>query len=212
MQAFWEWFVSPGGGIVATWVGGIGTTAAFAVAFFGQLRERHDREEAIEQERQDRQEDIQRLEDKEHQSRQVAAWIEKTGGSSLEDEAREAACEVVLLQNTSHMPVYNVVVTLVSGTSVGSTTGEQMVETDPKTMSQRVFLVLPPGLHETKMKQQVPDGSFARYTVEVAFTTTDGKHWARRGTGRLDELQKEPFKVMGVEEPRAPDDLRRLSY
>lgn len=199
-------------GDVPSWLGGLGTTAAFIVAFCGQRKERGDRQEAIREEREDRQEDIQRLEDKEHQSRQVAAWIEKTGGSSQEDEAREAAREVVFLQNTSHMPIYNVVVTLVSGTSVGSTTGEQMVETDPKTMSRRVFLVLPPGLHETEMEQQVPDGSFARYTVEVAFTTTDGKHWARRGTGRLDELKGEPFKVMAVEEPRAPDDLRRLSY
>lgn len=82
MQAFWEWFVSQDGGIVATWVGGIGTTAAVVMALIQAQYETR----------------MRRKDEERAQAVKVYAWQEHRDGH------RPICC----VTNESSQPIYEV--------------------------------------------------------------------------------------------------------
>src|SRR5699024_2893033 len=102
MAAGWSGPFFDGVGDAATWVGAIGTLAAFVVAFWQIRRERHHR--LTEQLRQ------RRLAHREHADR-VSAWI--TGGD-------------LVISNMSEHPIHDVEAVLESARSTGHGVDEQI--------------------------------------------------------------------------------------
>jgi|GEM_PF-2910182 len=102
MAAGWSGPFFDGVGDAATWVGAIGTLAAFVVAFWQIRRERHHR--LAEQLRQ------RRLAHREHADR-VSAWI--TGGD-------------LVISNMSEHPIHDVEAVLESARSTGHGVDEQI--------------------------------------------------------------------------------------
>lgn len=204
MQGFWEWFVSPAAGIIATWVGGIGTTAAVAVAFWQSRREARK----------------QRAERERAQAETVAAWIAPSkrnpldvtqAGPTIVEAIRNSMDRgsVISFKNGSQVPIYDVVVLMVPVQGAAPRNGEDMGFENHGTV--RRFLVMPPGTYWTELKSP-PAGMHIRFGVEVAFRDAAGKAWVRRGNGTLESLNGESPFTGRIEDLAAdPDSLYEVA-
>ena len=102
------------------------------------------------------------------------------------------------LLNASDEPVYRVVVWPVFVQGAAPQTGEEMQAIEPE--SARTLGTLPPGKFVVWLPYIGGDMG-KRPGVEVAFTDAVGRHWIRRGTGRLDEISGDPADHYGVAQP-----------
>lgn len=89
----------------------------------------------------------------------------------------------VSVLNASNEPVYEVVITSVMVQGAGPRTGEEV--TDCK--YRKVYQVLPPGEWVTQLGRYEGAQS-TRSGIEVGFTDRNSKHWIRRSSGELCEV------------------------
>lgn len=198
MQAFWEWFVSPAAGIIATWVGGLGTTAAVIVALWQSGRETRK----------------QRKDERMSQARNVAAWIASdtlvpSNGDTVKAGDQQ---EVVHIKNGSEVPIYTASVVLVSLKGTKAEHGEDVVYRSPEMASLAVFSVVPPGTYRTTFALPPwANKKEQRVGVEVAFKDSAGRSWVRRGNGELSFLgKKDPRKGRVFDGSGLQGDLYRV--
>lgn len=198
MQAFWEWFVSPAAGIIATWVGGIGTTAAVIVALWQSGRETRK----------------QRKDERMSQARNVAAWIASdalvpSSGDPVKAGDRQ---EVVHIKNGSEVPIYTVSVVLVPLKGTEAERGEVLVTNGPEMASLSVYSVVPSGTYRaTFALPPWANKKEQRVGVEVAFKDSAGRSWVRRGNGELKSLgKKDPRKGRVFDGSGLQGDLYRV--
>jgi len=175
-----------GWGDIPTWVTGAGTVGALFVAFYqiGQERKRR-----IEQEAEDRQE--RRL----AQARLIAAWEGISRASPVDGRERLG----IQLVNGSAEPVYSLFACLVFIQGAAPHKIEDWLGHDRSQRPYPPFAVLPllpPGRWSVTVRS-VPDHPMqGRYGAEVAFTDRAGRHWIRRATGGLEELDASPIEFL----------------
>jgi hypothetical protein len=172
-------------GDIPTWVTGAGTVGALFVAFYqiGQERKRR-----IAQEAEDRHE--QRV----AQARLIAAWL----GNPRTPQEEDAS--IIQLVNGSPEPVYDVFASVVFVSGAAPHTTEDWLKGAMQAAGQmsvpmKTFSVLPPGRWSvsTHLVDSVMTG---RHAAEVGFTDRAGRHWIRRATGALDELDVAPKEYL----------------
>lgn len=165
-------------GDLATWLTGLATSGAWAVALITLHRGRRARE-ASDAERQDG--------ERREQATKISAWH---GGSRSED------IDDLVALNASDVPVYNVVVSMVFAQGAAARLGEEVQNPD----DHICCAILPPG------KWWVPapggwGGMYRHPAAEIAFTDATGLHWVRRGDGTLEELKDSPFDHFKISRP-----------
>ncbi|HEX7322970.1 MAG TPA: hypothetical protein VF299_08560 [Mycobacterium sp.] len=196
-------------GDLATWVGAIaasvaaiGTIATVIWAVKSSLDEaRHAR-------RRSQEEHDERVR---AQAQKVYAWSELRGEDTVDVESRtvHVAANRVLYGNASAEPVYNAVLHLVWVQGAGPKTGEDLEawgRSTPKPAklelnARRVFQVLPPGRFVTDLRGVGNSPPGGRTGVEVGFTDHVGRHWIRRATGALEQIQQSPIDHYQIPRP-----------
>ncbi|CAB0610806.1 hypothetical protein Q6D62_09090 [Corynebacterium diphtheriae] len=157
-------------GDLATWVGSLGTVGTLVAALIQlALSDRARRKE-------------QRI----AHAALISAWV--IGEHKQETYAK--------IQNGSHVPIYNIVVSLVIQAGSGPTKGEDVKTSHNKNACH----VLPPGTHVVNIGSGW-GGMCRRPGVEVAFTDAKGRHWVRRCSGELERLKHNPILEMGIAQP-----------
>lgn len=169
-------------GDLATWCAALFTGGALFTALFQIRTERHIRAK--------NEADV--LEDRNRaQASHVSAWIKETWAH---DHQMWHA-----VQNTSHEPVYQVIITLVSIQGAGIPREGADIKGSWLPYHFRSYLsVLPPG----KFYVSMPTGAqsmLVRFGVEVAFTDARGHFWVRKGDGYLEQLQSNPVEYYGLD-------------
>ncbi len=202
----WATWVGSIGGVV----GAVGTIAALVWAVRSSLEEaRKSRALAAEAEEDRRTEERERTRS---QAQQIYGWIGEPPPSTARTFA-EANNVGIYLGNSSDEPAYNVVVYLVWVQGAAYRTGED-AESYADGIANGGFSIysirtvvqsLPPGRFVIEMKG--PDNSpmQGELGVEVAFTDRAGRHWVRRATGELDQLQENPIGHYGIHRPLTYD-------
>lgn len=160
---------------------GVGTVAAVWVALWQIRRERKHRASM---------EARDEAESRRSQAERVAAWIE--------DDGDPAGRQRFLLSNQSHLPVYEVIATLVMIQGSGPRRGEN-APGDFRAATGHI----PPGRWSVTASVHPGDwhGMSRRAGAEVAFTDSKGKHWIRRANGTLEEIAVSPADHYGLPRP-----------
>jgi hypothetical protein len=160
-------------GDVATWVGSIGTVAAFiGLVYQVGSAQAKDRERA-----------------KREQAERISGW--PTNG--------DTSATPLALINSSPEPVYEVVVGMVMVQGGGALHLEEM--RDGQAPYRRTLLVLPPGNWHVNVPGGWA-GMSARPGVEIAFTDRSGGHWIRRSNGVLDEINAPAIEYLKLGRPQ----------
>jgi hypothetical protein len=118
------------------------------------------------------------------------------------------------LTNGSERPVYGVVAWVVASEGMAPATGEDwvariraaagpvdggVVAREPSTPV--LLPLLPPGVTALELPAWVSSGSGGRPAIEVAFTDATGRHWLRRGGGRLSSIDAPAWRHYGFTSP-----------
>lgn len=198
MQGFGEWLATLDWGDVPSWLGGLGTTAAVAVALWQSGRETRK----------------QRAERERAPAETVAAWIASddlvpSSGDHAEVSDRQVA---VHIKNGSEVPIYTVSVVLVPLKGTKAERGEDVVYLSPEMASLAVFSVVPPGTYRTTFALPPwANKKEQRVGVEIAFKDSAGRSWVRRGNGELSFLgKKDPRKGRVFDGSGLQGDLYRV--
>lgn len=128
-----------------------------------------------------------RAEDEEkHQARLISAWLDET---VCESEDSSTVRRRVMIRNDSSAPVYKVIITCVGMAGAGPPL--KGIECDRNYPHRRCIGVLPPGLCSTTIST---DGSGMGVVlgIEIAFSDSAGRSWARGGEGCLKKLDAPP--------------------
>jgi hypothetical protein len=130
------------------------------------------------------------------QAEQVsAATIAGEGGFPMSGSVTRVA-----LYNRSIAPVYKVVVTLVLVQGAGPRYATEMTRPDLRREFQRYYTSLVPGKYEAQVSAGW-GGMMARPGIEIAFTDSNGRSWARYANGKLVRLPQPPEAYYRLEEP-----------
>ncbi len=118
------------------------------------------------------------------------------------------------LTNGSDQPVYGVVAWVVASGGAAPVTGEEWVRRigpeaaaregapgvgEPSTPA--LLPLLPPGATELELPTWASSGSGGRPAIEIAFTDATGRHWIRRGGGRLAPIGVAAWRHYGFTSP-----------
>lgn len=118
------------------------------------------------------------------------------------------------LTNASEVPVYSVVAWIVATGGPAPRTGEEWVERiraaagpvdggdvarEPSTPA--LLPLLPPGATPLELPAWASSGSGGRPAIEIAFTDVTGRHWIRRGDGRLASIDAPAWRHYGLTSP-----------
>jgi hypothetical protein len=120
------------------------------------------------------------------------------------------------LTNGSDQPVYGVVAWVVASGGAAPATGEEWVRTigstatsggvlhGPREPSTPVLLpLLPPGVVALELPAWARSGSAGRPAIEMGFSDARGRHWIRRGSGRLAAIDAPAWRHYGLSAPDA---------
>jgi len=131
------------------------------------------------------------------QAELVAGWFDS---SSIQGDTSP-----IVLVNSSRVPVYEVVVSLVLIQGAGPREGRQL---SGEMSSYRVVVdTLPPGTWMTEMEGGW--GGMSRWPgVEVAFTDVAGRHWVRTADGAMRRLRVAPHTWYNIDPPFSYRRLR----
>lgn len=118
------------------------------------------------------------------------------------------------LTNGSDQPVYGVVAWVVASGGTAPATGEEWVRmigsgaaprdgaVGPREPSTPALLpLLPPGVTELELPAWAGSGSAGRPAIEMAFSDASGRHWIRRGGGRLASIDAPAWRHYGFTSP-----------
>lgn len=142
-----------------------------------------------------------RAEDEEkHQARLISAWLDET---VCESEDSSTVRRRVMIRNDSSAPVYKVIITCVGMAGAGPPL--KGIECDRNYPHRRCIGVLPPGLCSTTIST---DGSGMGVVlgIEIAFSDSAGRSWARGGEGCLKKLDAPPDKYYQLNYPITWED------
>jgi len=186
-------------GDLPTWLAAIGTIAAVVTALWQVASERHIRQRAEDEARQDR---------RYAQARLVSSM---PGPVNRSDTAWSASgTSSVDCINTSAEPVYNVVVGVVFLQGAGPRTMEDMLTSFGSAPPPVTTLsLLAPG----RWRAIIQGSGFTsilsgRPGTEVAFTDRAGVHWIRRASGALDSIDEDPLTYFGRFNLSGPYDFQ----
>lgn len=165
---------------------------------------RQDEERRADQDERDRQERHRA------HARLVAAIV---GPEILPTEQGGAGRTAINLINSSDEPVYRLVAGIVFIQGAAPQTLEAMLEVGQRAdgvepPSVTTVSVLPPGRHRVWIMRSGWGIMTGRIGAEVAFSDRAGHHWIRRATGRLEEIDDEPFEYFGGLGLYGPHDLQ----
>lgn len=128
-----------------------------------------------------------RAEDEEkHQARQISAWLDDM---VCESEDSSTVRRRVMIRNDSSAPVYKVIITCVGMAGAGPPL--EGIECGRNYPHRRCISVLPPGLWSTTISTD-GNGMGVVLGVEIAFSDSAGRSWARGGEGCLKKLDAPP--------------------
>lgn len=130
------------------------------------------------------------------QAELIGSWFggATTGGDQL------------LIANMSSVPIYEVVASMVFVQGAAPRTIEDWVRISKENPESRplnfgsAFTALGPG----RWSVRIEDGwgvMAARPSCEVGFTDAGGRHWIRRGDGRLERLRRNAIDHYGIDRP-----------
>lgn len=145
-------------------------------------------------------------ESKEEMTRDVAAVRAQAEQVSATTIAGEGGFPIsgnvtrVAMYNHSNTPVYNVVVTLVLVQGAGPRYAAELTAPHLRREFQRYFTTLPPGKYEAQVSPGWA-GMMARPGIEIAFTDSNGRTWARYANGQLAPLPESAAAYYKLEEP-----------
>lgn len=142
-----------------------------------------------------------RAEDEEkHQARLISAWLDET---VCESEDSSTVRRRVMIRNDSSAPVYKVIITCVGMAGAGPPL--KGIECDRNYPHRRCIGVLPPGLCSTTIST---DGSGMGVVlgIEIAFSDSAGRSWARGGEGCLKKLDAPLDKYYQLDYPITWED------
>lgn len=159
-------------GDTATWVGSIAVALTLMVTSLSVAADAWSR----------------RRERRRGQAQTIAAWY--------------AAENQLMVANSSTLPIYEVVVSMVFVQGAAPRTIEEWVANSEGAPPQfgAMFTALGPG------KWSVPisggwGAMMVRPSCEIGFTDAAGRHWIRRGTGELVAINKAPIDYYGFWRP-----------
>lgn len=163
-------------GDVPTWVAGVGTLLAVAVALW--LAGRDDRR--------------WRQEVRRRQAELITAWF---GGPDRPRNPDRPNDKPVTIANASPQLVYEMIVSLVA------VQGAYRQDARKGGESGRIYVgQVPPGRYETFMRD-VDYGMYKAYGLELAFQDAAGRYWRRLGDGRLEKLPVGSVEFYGLSRP-----------
>ena len=137
--------------------------------------------------------------EKRAQAKGTSAWLSKrTFGARA-----QVTQPIIVLNNNSDSPIYNVVVSIVDARNVDAM-GEQTPSEFRKIVDAsppgQVFCMAPTGF----------GGMGFHPSVEIAFSDANNNHWVRRGHGQLEELDEDPFLHYKIEQPPLYEPIHEL--
>lgn len=136
--------------------------------------------------------------EKRKQANGVSAWLSKKVFHS-----GHLTKPIIILNNNSDSPIYNVVISIVDAqnkNSMGEETSEELRQTiDASPLGQR-YCFAPKGYN----------GMNFHPGIEIAFSDANGVHWVRRGNGRLEILTDNPFAHYKVPQPVTYESLQEF--
>lgn len=147
---------------------------------------------------------VRRIDTRDNQSGRVAAWITDATFGNL---------TTATVRNGSDLPVYRAIAWLVLGTGAGPRTGEDLMadlkraatadEQDLWMATSRPTMlpVVAPGEQAVELPTWTGGGMSQTPGVEIAFSDAAGRHWIRRVDGRLEHIDKEPWRHYGFGTP-----------
>lgn len=135
---------------------------------------------------------------KRKQATGVSTWLSKKHFPNS-----QLTQQIVVLNNNSDAPIYNIVVSIVD-TRSRDAKGE-------KTPAEFQLIVdaAPPG-QSFCFAPQGYGGMGFHPGVEIAFSDTNGRHWVRRGNGQLRNLPRSPFTHYKVPQPPIYESIQML--
>lgn len=136
---------------------------------------------------------------KRKQAAGVSTWLSSKPGNRQHQYARR----IIVLNNNSDAPIYNVIVSIVDARDMDAK-GEQTPEE-----FRRIVDASPPGQAYCHAPRGYEGAGF-HPSVEIAFSDADGNHWVRRGNGRLEELHEEPFIYYAISQPPTYEPLHTM--
>lgn len=103
----------------------------------------------------------------------------------------------VCLLNKSNEPVFEVIISVVTIQGAGISDAQEA----SSDYEFRLFIgVLPPGSYLNQIKFG-GNGMMMRFALEIAFTDCFGKHWVRKGNGRLIKIKESPTDYYKLTKP-----------
>lgn len=153
-----------------TWAGSIFTGLTLAAALLQIGNERIQRRK-VERERE--------LVSRREQATKVSAWIIKPYDFPI----------WTIISNSSHEPVFNVIVSLVAIQGAGPP--RDAAEAPFDYQYRNAISVVPPGTCQLSIESG-GHGMNLHLGLEIAFTDSASHHWVRKGNGELAEIAKNP--------------------
>src|SRR5665213_1956217 len=168
-------------GDIATWVAGVGTVAAFFLAF-GQLEAERRRKTK---------------EEHEGQARSISAWVAREGVGTAQGD--DGPVTWIAISNSSNKPIHEVVATIVKFPHGGGRDSLNDGKNVP--LEFRAFVsVVPPGISYARVSGGYR-GMHFQPAVEVAFKDRSGGYWIRGKNGGTFEIEKDPVIHYGFSHP-----------
>ncbi len=130
------------------------------------------------------------------QAQSVAAWY---GGGDGDGDRLSVA-------NSSSLPIYEVLVSLVFVQGAGPTTIEEWVKFAESDSQGRplefgsAFTAIGPGEWSVRIPPS-PGAMAVRPSCEIGFTDAAGRHWIRRGNGELQTIGRNAIDYYGLARP-----------
>ena len=128
----------------------------------------------------------------------VSAWL-----SQKTIPGKHLPRQVIILNNNSDSPIYNLVISIVDArdsNAKGEETPEEFRQIVDASPPGQVFCFAPEGYM----------GAGFHPSVEIGFSDADGNHWVRRGNGRLEGLPEDTFGHYRISHPPVYEPLHKL--
>ena len=150
---------------------------------------------------------IRKREEEISQAQYIAAWRDSSTNRRKGPDGSNCCYSPTVLQNSSTLPVYEVIVSCVGQYGAGPAMHGQ--DNDGNCFEWRTQVsLLPPG----KWLVWLPtcgNGMGVVTSVEIAFVDAAGRSWVRRGNGSLESLSEIPITFFSVTQPCAWESITR---
>ena len=150
---------------------------------------------------------IRKREEEISQARYIAAWRDSSIDRHKGPEGTNCCYSPTVLQNSSTLPVYEVIISCVGQYGAGPAMHSE--DNDGNSFEWRTQVSpLPPG----KWLVWLPtcgSGMGGVTSVEVAFIDAAGRSWVRRGNGSLEAIPERPVTFFSVVQPCAWEGITR---